>query len=733
METEHDDAYRDGGGLSLGGNIDYIEFLKKVLPDDGWSVLVAIHPVSEKIHGLGVSRETIDEVPAWVGRHSEWNLYWSTNSLNARLDKKPKKEDIVYMEWVHLDCDDPSPEALERLRNYEVPPTLIVFSGGGYQGFWRLRHPIHVNGNIGALEAANVRVLQDLDPKHMGTQNLDRIMRLPGTVNWPTKTKLASGRKPTEARLIEVHSDRTYRLEDFRAPAQTPVEVVAKKAKSEAVDRSAVLFRHVLRAVRDGDTDEDILAENGTDPHVLSQPENRRRGTIQRCIDKARALVDAEAVAVEEMNERHAAVLVGNHLYFLWRDRWNEGMPVLMGKTDMANYYANRPGKPFEAWLRSPDRAEVKIVFEPGIAATEDKFNVWRGFAVEPSDTADCSLFLQMVLDVICSGDVMLFKYVMAWCADAVQNPAKRPGVVLVLKGEQGTGKGTFAHAIGALFGDHYAYASRSRHVTGNFNAHLANKLLMFADEALFAGDKANDGALKSLITEDELPVEMKGKDVIKLRNHLRIIMASNQDWVVPAALDDRRFAIIDVSPSRKQQPAYFGPIKNQLDNGGKEALLHYLLAFDLTGIELRDLPKTDARWTQQQLSMSPIEKWWYGRLQSGAPVSNRDDWPEELLKSEMFDDYMRESGLSGARHRGNMTEFGMTLHRLIPGLGHSRMLVKQVLDKHSQKMSAGTRANTYKLPPLAECREDFAKRIGHEVTWPQDGGADRPWKEHEM
>jgi hypothetical protein len=34
--------------------------------------------------------------------------------------------------------------------------------------------------------------------------------------------------------------------------------------------------------------------------------------------------------------------------------------------------------------------------------------------------------------------------------------------------------------------------------------------------------------------------------------------MASNANWVVPAALDDRRFAAFDVSPEHANDKSYF-------------------------------------------------------------------------------------------------------------------------------------------------------------------------------
>ena len=112
--------------------------------------------------------------------------------------------------------------------------------------------------------------------------------------------------------------------------------------------------------------------------------------------------------------------------------------------------------------------------------------------------------------------------------ADAVQNPSQRPGTAIVLRGKQGVGKGIFCSEFGKLFGQHFVHVQHARHLTGHFNAHLKDALIVFADEAFWAGDKSAEGALKAMVTEDLLPIEFKGKDATYVRNHIRLLVASN-------------------------------------------------------------------------------------------------------------------------------------------------------------------------------------------------------------
>lgn len=355
-------------------------------------------------------------------------------------------------------------------------------------------------------------------------------------------------------------------------------------------------------------------------------------------------------------------------------------------------------------WLAHPERREYQgVVFAPR-KTVPGFYNLWIGFAVEPSP-GDCSLWMQMVRDVICSGDEALYRYVIAWCADAVQNPTERPGVVLVLIGKQGKGKGTFACGVGELFGEHFLPLRHSRHLVGNFNAHLANVLLLFADEAFYAGDKQHEGALKGLITEPTIPIEYKGKDVVNVQNHLRIIMGSNQSWVVPAAMDDRRFCVIEVSNAQAQQHDYFQKIKDQLKNGGSAALLDHLLKYDLTGIDLRKIPDTKARFEQQVQTMGPFAAFWFDRL-SGDEAS----WETSITTGQLWKEYKETAG----KYPGTDSTFGMRIKKLFP---KSQKVRARTRPSHPGGHSR--RVRIYQLPEFNDARVAFEAHFGRVGEWP--------------
>ena len=120
------------------------------------------------------------------------------------------------------------------------------------------------------------------------------------------------------------------------------------------------------------------------------------------------------------------------------------------------------------------------------------------------------------------------------------------------------------------------------------------------------------------------MPIEMKGVDVQNAPNFVRLIMASNNDWVVPASVDQRRFVVIEVGTARMQDSSYFKALRDQMDQGGRQALMQFLIDRDLSGVELRRIPRTEALAEQQLLSLDSVCQWLYAALDAEALKNGR-------------------------------------------------------------------------------------------------------------
>lgn len=366
-------------------------------------------------------------------------------------------------------------------------------------------------------------------------------------------------------------------------------------------------------------------------------------------------------------------------------------------------------------WIESPDRRQYDgLVFDPSMTSPASYYNLWRGFAVK-AVKGTCQRFIDHVAENICRGDDALFSWVMGWFAALFQFPTEKLGTALVLRGGQGTGKTIVGRMVGQLLGGHYALVADSRYIVGRFNSHLANCLLLQLDEATWGGDHAATGKLKDLVTGDWQYIEYKGKEPIKVRNYVRLLVTGNNNWLVPAGVDERRFAVLDVSEAKQQNHDYFQAIEDEMDAGGREALLHYLLTFDLADIALRSVPQTMALHEQKVATLAPEHQWWLDILGRGYLPSDKSG-NAEVECSRLFHNYLGLMKELGINRRQSETGFGFALRRLVPDVKRFRKRVQ---------LPGGVELHWfYRFPSLATCRVDFA-RIAGETEYSEDASED--------
>lgn len=162
------------------------------------------------------------EIPgmqAWIdARNGRANLYWTVNPTRERINRKPKKMDISRYDFAFVDCDpmpdEPAMDAKNRhrlaLMKLPNPPSVIYESGNGIVGLWKIQQPIKIKrGDANAIaecEAVNIGLKDALGGKAFGyddCHNLDRLARLPGTVNIPNAKKRAAGREASLAGNVQ--------------------------------------------------------------------------------------------------------------------------------------------------------------------------------------------------------------------------------------------------------------------------------------------------------------------------------------------------------------------------------------------------------------------------------------------------------------------------------------------------------------------------------------------------
>lgn len=766
-----------------------IGFLTRWTEVGPWT-LTAIVPDSNSIATQTFrGREQVTLMRRWINeRQGTANLYFSVNPPNRDMNIKAMKVDIAALVALHVDLDPRIGEdidiererALKLLREFNPPPTVIIDSGGGVQGFWRLSEPEALDGTEEAAQEVERYNLQiELMLKADSCHNVDRIMRLPGTINLPNKRKREKGRQPRLATVVEAHWDRVYELRQFtkaprvqgrEATAAQPstrvklsgnLPVVDLEALPPAVSlrtkmlivqgtdpddptkygsRSEVMWAVACELVRAGVDDDTIAAilldrDLAVSAHVLAQP--RPQQYVARQIQRAREF--AIDPMLQQLNERHFVVEDHGGKVLVCSEAYNPAMRrTKLSKQSFAAFReryldlrikvgedkdGNEVTMPAaEWWLRHPSKRKyLDIVFAPN-QELPNYYNLWQGFAVE-AIPGDCGLFLAHIRENICGGNEEHYQYLVKWMARCVQHPDSPGEVAVVMRGPMGAGKSLFAKQFGAIFGRHFLQVSDSKHLVGSFNAHLRDCVVLFGDEAFYAGDKKHASVLKTLVTEELLVVEGKGVDAEVSPNFIHLILASNSDWLVPAGPQERRYFVLDVTDKRQQQSAYFAAVLDQLNTGGREALLHYLLTLDLTGFDVRAFPRTAALQDQKEHNWNTEEQWWFEKLSDGTVFIN-DEWPRSIHKQNLFENYKRFAEDQRRFNRVTPHALHKFLKSYMPeGFPRQVQRVGQFWeeDEFGHRTLKRGRTYYYDFAPLEECRAIWAKKWGEPVGgWPQ-------------
>lgn len=778
-----------------------LDFLNQFRPGGPWT-LTAIPADGGKLNTVTFTSEQTDKLEEWLTKNGEGhNIYFSVNPCLEAVSKKASREDIRAVEYLHVDVDPRAGEdleteqarILEKLKAFKPKATCIIFSGGGYQAFWRLEEAFAVDGDIAKAEEAKRYNMQlEMILGGDNCHNVDRIMRLPGTMNRPNAKKRKKGRKEVMAETVYLDTKISYPLSKFTAAQK--VQESASGFSGGRSDLTPKVDTGNVRRVADlselGEGVKDwvkVLIAQGRDPDEPHRFASRSEALFCVCCELIRSGIDDETIysiitdkdfgiaesvvqlgsraeayalrqierakenavdpALRELNEKHAVISsIGGKCRVIAEEHdhaFNRPKIELQTFQDFSNRYMHRRVKIGQDkngadqfmplgkwWLQHKSRRQFDaMVFVPA-REIEGAFNMWRGFTCE-AVPGNCKKFLRHLKDNVCCGVPEYYKYLMAWLAAAVQQPDKPAGTAVVMRGKQGTGKSFFAKAVGKLFGQHFLHISNSKHLVGSFNAHLRDCVLLFADEAFYAGDKKSEGILKALITEEHIVIEKKGIDSEAQRNYIHLIMASNSDWVVPVAMDDRRFFVLDMAEEHRRDSDYFGEIAKELDNGGYEALLHYLMTLDISEVDLRNVPTTEALIEQKQLNMNPEQAWWYDKLHEGRVLYRHEEWETILVKEELLLDLERFVKRYAGNYMNRISQTRLTrfLSRYMPP-GLPQTTTRRVSPDPTASPVTGLAFNTnpkcYKIPTLDECRKAWDAVAGSETKW-QDVECDDP------
>lgn len=373
-----------------------------------------------------------------------------------------------------------------------------------------------------------------------------------------------------------------------------------------------------------------------------------------------------------------------------------------------------------EFWISPDTLMYTETAFTPK-STPATTLNFWRGHTVTPAEVEGAgNPIVDFIFEVICSRDKPSCLYLMRFLSHMLQKPQEKPGVVPVLIGGQGTGKGVFFQILKSIWARTTLLVNNVDEVVGQFNASLERNYIVCMDEALFSGDRKSLDRLKSMVTEPVIRIEEKYQPARTIESHHRFFAATNHDQFAHTEKDDRRFFFLRVSSIHKMDTKYFSKLCNTFEDGHTvEEFVFSLLNLNLEKFDVRKRPNTKEHDRQKLKSLKGFERYWHEVLVTNE-FSDEETcakgWDEPVFMPtgelvEMYKTFDKQAGRYESVQEGVVSE---SIRKLCPSA--------QRKTRRIHALSAGKKQRRgFDLPSIETARKEFEAYIGCAISWEHD------------
>lgn len=242
-------------------------------------------------------------------------------------------------------------------------------------------------------------------------------------------------------------------------------------------------------------------------------------------------------------------------------------------------------------------------------------------------------------IKILTNNNINYFNYLINWMANIIQHPDKKNGVCIVIKSDQGAGKSSIMNWFGRMVvGKQWFLSINDARllVESRFNSEMQNKLFTVIDEAQTNGRYVvGNEKMKTVITEDWLRIEMKGKEAYTIEDKNNYVLLTNNDFPVKIDYSDRRYFCFNSSNELVNNGDYFKEYFKILeDKEVAEQFYYYLLNIDLKNFNCNNIPETHLK-TEIRIDSSPTPiKYAIDLVQNGYKKYYSDNIDSEFMRA---------------------------------------------------------------------------------------------------
>jgi hypothetical protein len=228
---------------------------------------------------------------------------------------------------------------------------------------------------------------------------------------------------------------------------------------------------------------------------------------------------------------------------------------------------------------------------------------------------------------VLADGKFERTHFILSYLAHMFQYPEKKPGVLLMFYGDQGTGKSGLFERLGYAWGHHFTHIRSQTDVESRFTPPgLEHAMMVLLDEVSFSHEQIEKW--KNMITCETMTFELKGENQRNVSSFMRLFATMNltqkKNKAYYAEASDRRVFLCRVKEKTPQMNyEYFHELftiaLEHNDHEGLWCFIAWLLRkwvdpnFDFQ----RKRPITEELIMHQQQCLMDTERFWVDVLKS--------------------------------------------------------------------------------------------------------------------
>lgn len=655
--------------------------------------LVAIDPLGKRPTSAKGFRDH-SEADSWAKQSNEAgnNIYFLVNGANV-LSKKAKKEDIqfIYAAYIDLDPEKDKEREAERIRLQQLikrlalKPSAILDSGNGYAVYWYYEMPMESNTmTIELSERINKRLAEMTGGDNV--QNIDRIMRYPDTINYPTPTKLRAGYTNCNSKTVQINKNK-YTPEQLLEwlDKDSPVEITKPTRKGRKPEKKLKVLLaqdEKVKLVWNGhptDTQEDtsrsgfdmtlvaLLKGRGLNEKEVSYAlETFKYGKMLEAKDPeayVRKLWDNTKVDQPLVFRIGADGLVSRYAYIKDQNKFFDGKSGIFLSSEALNsaHLKEYPGgrhspKASESFFMSEDAIITdtvtwipngdKVIKEHGAV----RLNMYIQPTMMPSKD-DAKMWLEHVEYIVPNEEQR--EHLLDWMAFTLQKPELKINHQVLMAGNPRVGKDLMFLPMTEYFGHHNVAHPQAEQMHGTFNEFLNGKKLIMVEEIMNFEKRSYENQLKPLCAAPpkHLHVNSKGMKQYEIPNLISLVFFSNEhDAISIRTKGDTRYFCLWCDATRRDDK-YYIDLMAWYESGGYEASVGWLMERDISKFNCGGgAPETDYRREIGAMSITDHEM-----LITETIAQHEGVFAHDLVTAKQVVEEFKDYGIKSVKRAGMM------------------------------------------------------------------------------